>query len=242
MPAQSWFAFVSLTTAVVAFIFAAVVFRRWLERRRTHLLFWSIGLVFYGIGAAMEAWYGLWGWNPLVFRLWYLAGAFFTAAYLGQGTAFLLLQRRLAWGLFTVLAVASVYATFKIFTATLDPALLTGGEMSGKVITSSGVRVLTPFFNIYGTLLLVGGAAYSAWLFWRKRVLLNRMLGNIFIAVGGLFPAFGGALQRAGVPGILYMSELIGVILIFVGYLFAVSEKAKATARAKVTPKKGGKS
>ena len=230
MSSHILFGLISVTTAVVAFVAAFMVLQRWSQRRRTYLLFWGIGLVFYGIGAAMEAYFTLAGWNAFVFRLWYLTGAFFTAAYLGQGTAFMLLPRRWASLLFAILAVGSVYAIFKVFTATLDPSLLTGSEMSGKIIVSPGVRILTPFFNIYGTLLLVGGAIYSAWLFWRKRVLLNRVLGNILIAAGGLFPAFGGAFQRAGVPGILYFSELIGVILIFVGYLFATSEAAKAAA------------
>ncbi len=230
MTSLTFFGLISLTTAIVAFAATFLVLKRWSQRRRTYLLFWGIGLALYGVGAAMEAYFSLVGWNALVFRLWYLTGAFFTAAYLGQGTAFLLLRRSWAWALFAILAVGTVYAIFKVFTATLDPSLLTGSEMSGKIITSPGVRVLTPFFNIYGTLLLVGGAIYSAWLFWRKRVLLNRVLGNILIAAGGLFPAFGGAFQRAGIPGILYFSELIGVILIFVGYLFATSEAAKAAA------------
>ena len=43
-----------------------------------------------------------------------------------------------------------------------------------------------PFFNIYGLLTLVGGAIYSAYLFWRKRVLPNRVIGNILIAAGAL--------------------------------------------------------
>jgi len=45
--------------------------------------------------------------------------------------------------------------------------------------------------NIYGTLALVGGAIYSAYIFWRKRVLFHRMIGNILIAAGALAPAMG---------------------------------------------------
>jgi len=103
-------------------------------------------------------------------------------------------------------------------------------ELSGHAIVSPGVRVLTPFFNIYGVILLAGGAVYSAWLFWRKRVLLHRVIGNLFIALGALSPAFGGALQRLGVPAVLYVSELIGVILIFIGFQYAVREPARTTA------------
>lgn len=219
-------------TALIAFVFAALVFRRWYYGRKLYSFFWGAGLVFYSTGAAMEALYGLAGWNPFVFRLWYVCGAFFAAAWLGLGTAFLLMKRW-AWVLLAVLAAGSAYAVFRVFTATLDPTQMLGHEMSGHAIVTPGVRVLTPFFNVFGTLLLVGGAAYSAWLFWRKRVLRNRMIGNILIAAGALLPAFGGVFQRAGVPALLYLSELLGVIVMFIGFQYAVSESAKAARKSK---------
>ena len=158
-------------------------------------------------------------------QLWYLFGAVLVAAaWLGQGTAFLLIRQQWRWWLLYALIVASAYAAFKVFTAQLDPSQMIAGELSGHAIVSSGVRVLTPFFNMYGVPLLVGGAVYSAWLFWRKRVLLYRVIGNILIATGALAPAFGGALQRAGIPLTLYIGELLGVILMFIGFLYATSE------------------
>ena len=210
-----------LASSLVAFVFAVIVLKRWSTRKRLYLLFWGIGLFYYAIGGAMEAWYGLVGWSPWVFRLWYLFGAILVAAWLGQGTVFLLVRRTWAWTLFGILAVGSIYAVYKVFTAQLDPSLMIGHELSGHAITSGGVRILTPFFNLYGLLMLVGGAAWSAWLFWRKRVLLNRVTGNILIAVGALAPGFGGAFQRAGLPLALYAGEFIGAVLMFIGFLYA---------------------
>ncbi len=80
---------------VLSLSFAVIVFRRYLERKGPHLLIWSIGLVFYGIGGFCEAFHGLTGWNPLIFRLWYLFGAILVAAWLGQGTVYLLATRSL---------------------------------------------------------------------------------------------------------------------------------------------------
>ncbi len=216
-----------LLSSVIAFVFALLVLQRWYRGRRLPNLFWGIGLLFYGIGGAMEAYHGLMGWHPFVFRLWYLSGAVLVAAWLGQGTAFLLLKRRVAWVLLVILTVGSVYAAYKVFTAQLDPTQMLGRELSGHAIVSPGVRVLTPFFNLYGVILLAGGAVYSAWLFWRKRVLLHRVIGNLFIALGALSPAFGGALQRLGIPAVLYLSELIGVVLIFIGFQYAIREPAR---------------
>lgn len=213
-----------LLSSTITFIFAVLVFKRWGLRHRLYLLLWGIGLVFYGIGGAMEAYFGFFGWNETVFKLWYLFGAVLVAAWLGQGTAFLLLRPKIAWSLFAILLVGSLYAAFKVFTAELDPSLMIGNELSGHAITTSGVRILTPFFNLYGVILLVGGAVYSAWLFWRKRVLLNRVVGNILIAVGALAPAFGGAFQRAGIEYTLYVGEFLGAVLMFAGFMLATRQ------------------
>jgi hypothetical protein len=219
---------VPLASSIVSFVFAFFVFKRYMERKGTYLLLWGIGMIFYGIGGFCEFYFGAFGWNALIFRLWYLFGAILVAAWLGQGTVFLLAKENWAKVLTIILVLGSIYATYKIFTAQLDPSLMigaghTGSELSGHAIVTDGIRILTPFFNLYGTLTLVGGAAYSAFIFWRKRVLLHRALGNLLIAVGALMPAFGGLFSRLQVPGALYLGEFIGIILIFLGYLRSTS-------------------
>ncbi len=210
-------------SAIISFIFAFIIFKRYAERRGPHLLLWGLGMVFYGIGGFCEAYFGAFGWNTLIFRMWYLFGAILVAAWLGQGTVYLLVKRGYANILMVILGTASAYAAIRIFGAELDPSLLTtsvhtGSELSGHAIVTSGIRTLTPFFNIYGVVTLVGGAVYSAWIFYRKRVLLHRTIGNILIAVGALAPAFGGAFSRFGIPGALYIGELLGATLIFLGF------------------------
>lgn len=220
--------FLPFIASIISFIFAALVLKRYSYRKGPHLLLWGIGLVFYGIGGFCEGYFGAFGWNPLIYRLWYLFGAILVAAWLGQGTVYLLVRRNWANALMALLLVGSIYGAIRVFTAELDPSLLTtsvqtGSELSGHAIVTSGVRGLTPIFNIYGTVTLVGGALYSSWIFWRKRVLLHRTIGNILIAVGAMMPAFGGSFSRFGIPAALYLGEFIGVILIFVGYLRATT-------------------
>src|SRR5512143_4138761 len=123
--------------SVVSFIFAFFVFKRYLARRGAHLLLWGIGMVLYGIGGFCEAYYGALGWNDLIFRLWYLFGAILVAAWLGQGTVYLLMRRRWANVLMVILVLGSLYGAFRVFTAQLDPSLMasslhTGSELSGK--------------------------------------------------------------------------------------------------------------
>ena len=233
-----------LASGIISTIFAVLVLQRYAAHRRkgrraAHLLLWGIGMVFYAIGGFCEAYYGAFGWNSLVFRLWYLCGAILVAAWLGQGTVYLLANRKWANALMILLAVASLYAAVRVFAAQLDPSLMTesvhtGSELSGHAIVTGGVRGLTPFFNLYGTVTLVGGALYSSWIFWRKRILLHRTIGNILIAVGAMLPAFGGTFSRFGLPNALYLGELLGTVLMFAGFIRATtpmrSEQAEPEA------------
>jgi len=233
--------FLPFVSSVISFIFAFFVFKRYTEKKGEHLLLWGIGMVFYGIGGFCEGFYGAFGWNLLVYRLWYLFGAILVAAWLGQGTIYLLAKKKWANALMALLLVGSIYGAFKVFSAELDPTLLTtsvhtGSELSGHAIVSDGVRSLTPIFNLYGTVFLVGGAIYSAWIFFRKRVLLHRTIGNILIAVGAIAPAFGGAFSRMGVPAALYIGELVGAVLMFIGFRRATTPMKEGKTVAATQP------
>ncbi len=228
-------------SSIVSFVFAVIIFKRYADRGGTHLLIWGIGMVFYGIGGFCEAYFGALGWNPLIFRMWYLFGAILVAAWLGQGTVYLLAKRNWANALTALLILGSVYAAFRVFTAELDPTLMTssihtGSELSGHAIVTPGIRTLTPIFNLYGTVALVGGAVYSAYIFWRKRILLHRTLGNLMIAVGALAPAFGGAFSRFGIPGVLYYGEFFGAIMLFAGFIRATTPMKNTEPQLAPTP------
>ena len=215
-------------SATISTIFAIFVFRRYTERKGNHLLLWGIGMIFYAGGGFAEGYFGAFGWNTFIYRMWYLFGAILVAAWLGQGTVYLLAKKKWAHTLMVLLVLGSIYGAFKVFTAELDPTLLTtslhtGSELSGHAIVTPGVRSLTPIFNLYGTVTLVGGAAYSAWIFFRKRILLHRAIGNLLIAVGAILPAFGGAFSRFGISGGLYISEFLGAVIMFIGFIRATT-------------------
>jgi hypothetical protein len=93
--------------------------------------------------------------------------------------------------------------------------------LRGILPLGSSVRLTTPFFNIYGLITLVGGAIYSAYLFWRKRVMPNRVIGNVLIAAGALLIGFASTLTRLGYGEYLYLGELLSAILMFVGFRYA---------------------
>ncbi|MCB9135648.1 MAG: hypothetical protein H6636_09490 [Anaerolineales bacterium] len=97
----------------------------------------------------------------------------------------------------------------------------------GLLPLGTPVRLTTPFFNIYGLFSLVGGALWSAFLFWRKRVLPNRVLANILIAAGALLIGFASTLTRLGYGQLLYLGELLSAILMFIGFQMAAKPRAE---------------
>lgn len=224
--------YISILSTIVTFAFAVAVFNRYRYKKGTHLLLWGLGLVFYGLGTLTEVVLSF-TFNPLALKIWYLTGAMLTAAWLGQGTVYLLVRKpRIPTVLTVVLAALSVTAAVLILSAPITAAA--GGYQISQpvsaqykeILTRSGaITALTIILNIYGTLTLVGGALYSAWLFWRKKVLLNRMLGNILIAGGALMPAMAGSLIKAGLADMLYVSEFVGVVLMYVGFTLATQRQ-----------------
>ena len=228
-------------STLVTFAFAAAVLTRFLKRRGLHLLLWTIGLLFYGMGTLSEVVLGF-TFSGLMLKLWYLSGAMLTAAWLGLGTFHLLVRKRgVALTLTGVLAVLSLLAATLVLLAPLTTAAssynvtLPISSQYKDILTRGGLTiVLTILLNIYGTLTLVGGAVYSAVIFWRKRVLLNRMIGNLLIAAGAIAPAMAGSFVRLGLPDLLYLSELIGVVLMYIGFVQATTAPARETVAAVV--------
>src|SRR5512140_3335349 len=106
----------------------------------------------------------------------------------------------------------------------------------GLLPLGSPVRLTTPFFNIYGLLTLVGGAIWSAYLFWRKRVLPNRVIGNVLIAGGALLIGSASTLTRLGNGQFLYLGELAAAILMFAGFRFAARPQPEETPQAVAVP------
>ncbi|MGB1285807.1 MAG: hypothetical protein ACPG7F_04670 [Aggregatilineales bacterium] len=242
----------SVITAIVTGFFAVMVLRRWWARRKPHLLAWGIGLALYFLGTLAQAILYL-TWSPIFFALWYWSGALMVAPWLGQGTAYLLIRRgniarniqmalilvgamTLPWTLFFSDYNAEAWEPgsditeiYRDFTAE-DGTVIREGIMQGSA--RGTVRFFSPIMNVWGTILLVGGAIYSARAFRKKQIMRNRVIGNWLIAAGGLMPALGGVLIRLGDPSYKYAGEMFGAVLIFWGFLYAtnIPQTIKKTA------------
>ncbi|MDP6350404.1 MAG: hypothetical protein QGG58_11635 [Chloroflexota bacterium] len=232
--------YLPILSTLVIVPFAYIVLRRWARTRaNTAILLWGIGLIFFAIGSFTESLYAIFGWSEtwgeLSLRIWYLFGAVLVVAWLGQGTVFLL-WKRIARPSFVILFIASLYGIYAVFSAPVDstPLLDDAAELTGKGVLPTSVRLITPFFNIYGVITLVGGALWSAYYYLRRRTEPHRMIGNLLIAAGAMLPGIGGSLNRFGLG--LYLGELVGAILLFWGFMVASRRVAAANPAPATSP------
>ena len=192
--------------------------RRYLARGGPHLLWWTIGALTYGAGTAVEASVTLFGWHEWLFRAWYITGALLGGAPLAQGAVYLHLSRRTANVLSAVLVALIVTASAFVLVVPIRPELVEAHRLTGHVMAWPWVRAFSPFINLYAFVFLVGGAIKSAVQFWRRRETRLRAEGNALIAAGALLPGIGGSFTRFGYTEVLYVTEFIGIILIYLGY------------------------
>ncbi len=224
--------FIPIVTTFVALAFAAVLLRRYLARRSgPHLAWWAAGAFLYAVGTFTEASVTLFGWSEGLFRAWYISGALLGGAPLAQGTVYLMLQRRTAHILTAVLLpFIAVAATFVLLTP-IDHALVETHRLTGRVMEWSWVRGFSPFINLYAVIFLVGGAILSAWRYRKRAETHHRFVGNVFIAAGAILPGIGGTFTRFGHTEVLYVTELVGIVLIWIGYRWNVSPVRRESTR-----------
>ena len=224
--------YLPVITTVVALAFFRVLYGHWRrDPSARYVMWWMIGVGLYGLGTFTEALTTIFGWNEPLFRVWYIAGALLGAGPLAQGTVYLLLARRiadrLAVALVTYVAVASAF----VVATPILYELAEPNRLSGDVMAWQWVRLFSPLVNLYAVVFLIGGAIWSAWKYWRRGDASSRVLGNVLIAVGAILPGIGGSFARAGVIEVLYVTELIGLLLIWAGYRAIVGDRVVSIHR-----------
>lgn len=214
--------YIPILTTLVALPFAAVLFRRWRSKGGMHLLWWSAGVLLYGVGTFTEASVTLFGWNEGLFRAWYISGALLGGAPLAQGTVYLMFSRRTADRMAAALIAYVAMAACFVLLTPIDHALVEPHRLTGRVMEWSWVRLFSPVVNTYAAIFLIGGAVVSAIRYRRRAEAYHRFIGNVLIAVGALLPGIGGSATRMGHTEVLYVTELLGICLIWAGYRWNV--------------------
>jgi hypothetical protein len=211
-----------------------LMLRRLRERVRAHEAAWAVAFGMFAVAAGAQVAADAFGWSAFLARTYYITGATLVVGWLGLGTWLLTVRRpglRTA-GVVTLLVVTG-YGLGLISLTPVNSALVAtqGWDALEK---PAALTALTVFLNSAGTVVLVGGALWSAWSFYRRGIMRERMNGCVLLAVGALVVAFGGTLTRLGHDHYFYVAMTAGVGLMFWGYLKTI---APAPRPAPVAPR-----
>jgi len=210
--------YIPVLTTIFSVFFLSRIVPHYLSKRSPYLLWWTLGVLTFGLGTLTESINAIFGWSEWNTKIWYIVGALLGGYPLAQGTIYLLMNRRFADVSAVVCSTVIIVAAICVL---LSPIAIPEGfdqRLTGRVLGWPWVRYFSIPLNLYALVFLFGGAVYSAIQYFAKERGRARFLGNIFIAIGALLPGIGGTATRFGYVEVLYVTELIGLIFIYYGY------------------------
>jgi hypothetical protein len=224
-----------LAAAVVALAFAVSLARRFARSRRLHLAMWCAALVMYAVASLAVAGGALVGWSRTLFEVYWILGAVLNVPLLAAGEVHLLRRGAiLDVAVWVVLAFVFAYTVAvtrgaDVVTANLAERLPSGKEVFGD---GSAAFRLPQLISIPSYVILVAGAAWSAWRMRGRPELRNRFVGTLLVAAGAtITAAAGSAFAAVGNLPAFSLSLLAGVAVMFLGFRRA-SESRTASERS----------
>ncbi len=232
--------FYALAATLISAAFAGTLWMQYRARPRPYLLVWAVALALYAIAALTEVIGAAGGWTPFLYRTYYFFGAIVLVGVLALGTIYLLAPRfsRIALQILIVLAAIGLAGILgaqlqavKLETHQVpnaDTIQVQGGLFSVLAI------LMAALINIVGSVILIGGAVWSAYGAWRRGGAPSRVLANVLIAAGAFIVAGASSLTRVfHVYEVFYVGQAIGVLVMFGGFLAAQRSPRRA---AKLNP------
>ena len=216
---------IPLIAGAVGGAFAAVVGRQYLNRRKPYQAIWALALAMFAAAALFETAGQAFGWSDGSYKGYYLFGGLLNVGWLGLGSLLLITSPRVGKIATIAMVLISIVCLYAVIVAHTDSNLLKAQvPPRGAIDVPSVLPLIT---NLGGSLLLIGGAAWSAWRAARAGAPGSRVIGLAALAAGAFIVAAGHSLaQTKGVYVAQPLSEALGIAAMFVGYLVIESRSA----------------
>jgi hypothetical protein len=223
---------VPLIAAVVGGAFAVVVGRQYMTRRKPYQAVWALALAMFGVAALFETAGQVAGWTDATYKGYYLFGGVLNVGWLGLGSLLILTSRRVGVAAVIVMAAISLIGIVVVIAAHTDPSLLKAQVPArGAIDAPAWLPIIT---NVGGSLLLIGGAAWSAWKAARAGAPPNRVLGLAVLALGAFIAAGGHSYaQSRGVYIVQPLAEAVGIVVMFGGFLVIEARRQLVPSKTK---------
>jgi hypothetical protein len=222
---RNYIQYIPILTTLFSIFFSIEIFKHYKVRKTKYLLWWTIGVITFGLGTLAESINALFGWNAINLKFWYIVGALLGGFPLAQGSVYLLMNKKFANITSWLFGIIIIISSILVIMSPINIPQNFDYRLTGAVLAWKWVRYFSPLLNTYAFIFLVGGAIYSAIKYYKQTKREALFKGNIFIAIGGLLPGIGGTFTRMGYVEVLFMTEILGLFLIYVGYKIVKSGK-----------------
>lgn len=218
--------YIPILTTFFGLYFFSILWQHWNRNINSkHILWWMIGVGCYVAGTITESINTLAGFSVENFKAWYITGALLGGAPLAQGTVYLLFKRKFSNISASILSIVISGTSVLVMLSPVHSERVINGRLAGNLLDWTFIRYITPFINIYAFIFLVGGAVFSAIRYSKNSNFKKRFVGNLLIAIGGMLPGIGGTFTKFGYVEVLYVTELVGLLFIYYGYLTIKKDK-----------------
>ena len=177
---------------------------------------WTFALLQFAVACAALAWGVAFGWTSSVFRVFYMFGAVVNVIWLALGTIWLLAPRAVATVALLVVAVATGYALYAVtttsFVAGAAQVFAHASIPAPSKVMPDSVRVLSRWYSIGGSLVVVGGLVWS--LVRRRR----HSAGLAVLAAGVVIVGLAGEFARAGLVAAFSALLAAGIGVMYAGF------------------------
>ncbi|HDZ19005.1 hypothetical protein LCGC14_0594680 [marine sediment metagenome] len=210
---------IPLFTSIISFVFAALLLRQFIQRRKLHQLMWTIALLFYGISALMELLMNpdILDFNVSLFSVFYIT-ATSLVGFLGAGQLYLVVKHKVSHIFLAFVLIFSLVLLVGTILKVEDFPDLLSLSLTGDL--GEDIRVISKDYlssvyiyvvilaSVGGTVLLVG----SLYSFVRDRTRYYAL----FFTFGAIFPFL------RNIPFGYLGNELAAVILFFIGFILSI--------------------
>ncbi len=186
---------------------AALMTWKYKTKKLKSQLYWSVGLWLFALGVLLEVIFSFSVYNQVLIKAYLLAVALLVG-FLGFGSMNLIKSKKLvnAYAIFFVLA--SVFVVYSLVAGSI-----------GDLLTNYVVYGPLPLLVVLSSAILTFPAAVA--IIWTA-VLTFRKTANLkmlSIIIGVIIVSLAGTLYITGFPAFLYYSELIGIVLLWLGFI-----------------------
>lgn len=237
-------------SAIVALAFGLSTLDRWLRRRKPHELAWSVAMGLFVIASLALWWAEGRGWSSNSFRVFFMFGAIVNVPWLALGTVYLLAGPRIGAVVSRFLLVFSGFAIGVVTVAPIRGEISPTGLPTGSDHFEPLPRILAAVGSSIPAIVIFGGAIWSAWRIMRganpamttaaiRQVQSARKLagGNILIALGTIILSMSGTFSgRLGEDRAFVVTLLVGVVVLFAGFLVASNATRATNAMRSAAP------